>query len=132
MYLEENDMSKIYERDTQAKCRQQQKNNKYTRKRDVVANFRVSDTEKKRIDARIQLSGLTRSEYFIESCLYQAVLVKGNIRTFDHINKKMEEIEHKISATPNLEDMDSELVESWRVILEMLDKLYGKKKSASN
>lgn len=119
-------MAKIYKRAT---MENEVKNNKvenYTRKRDVVANFRVSATEKKLIDARLSITGLSRSEFFIQSCMYQKILVKGNIKTFDNIHKKMKEIAEEISINPNLENMDIELVETWRVILEILEKLYGR------
>lgn len=119
-------MAKIYKRAT---IENEVKNNKtenYTRKRDVVANFRVSKAEKKLIDARLSITGLSRSEFFIQSCMYQKILVKGNIKTFDNIHKKMKEIVEEISINPNLENMDIELVESWRVILEILEKLYGR------
>lgn len=119
-------MAKIYKRATIENEVKNTKTENYTRKRDVVANFRVSEAEKKLIDARLSVTGLSRSEFFIQSCMYQKILVKGNIKTFDNIHKKMKEIAEEISINHNLENMDIELVESWRVILEIFEKLYGR------
>lgn len=118
-------MNKIYNRATKSANVKKNKSEKYMRKRDVVANFRVSAIEKRLIDARLGVTGLSRSEFFIQSCLYQKILVKGNIKSFDNIHKKMAEIAEIVNTVPNLSKVDAELVESWRVILEILDKLYG-------
>ncbi len=118
-------MKKIYNRATKSANVKKNKLEKYMRKRDVVANFRVSAIEKRLIDARLGVTGLSRSKFFIQSCLYQKILVKGNIKSFDCIHKKMAEIAEVVNIVPNLSKVDAELVESWRVILEILDKLYG-------
>ena len=47
------------------------------RKRNVIMNFRVSPEEKERIEERIALSGLMKSEYFINSCLDNKVIAYG-------------------------------------------------------
>ena len=74
--------SKIYTRETQSKGTVKKPKDEKARKRNTIINFRVSPEEKARIDARIAMTGLNKAEFFIESCLYQTVLVKGNIRTF--------------------------------------------------
>ena len=98
------------------------------RKRNVILNFRVSEKEKKLIEKRIALSGLTKAEFFIQSCLYQAVLVKGNIRTFDKIRESLKNIETKISKIESSSEMDIETFVELRTILELLEFIYRRKK----
>lgn len=116
-------MTKIFRRETLV-CGKNEKKPE-TRKRDVIINFRVSPEEKRLIDARIEMMGLSKASFFIHSCLYQAVLVKGNIKTFDKINSKMQEI-YEAMDSPNWESIDGELLESWITILQILERLYGR------
>ncbi len=74
--------SRIYKIQTEEPKPKKKKNEK-NRKRNVFMNFRVSEKERELIEKRIALSGMTKAEFFIQSCLYQAIFVKGNIRTFD-------------------------------------------------
>lgn len=117
-------MTKIFRRETLV-CGTNEKKPE-NRKRDVIINFRVSPEEKRLIDARIEMIGLPKASFLIQSCLYQAVLVKGNIKTFDKINAKMQEIYEALNGRPDLENIDGELLESWITILQILERLYGR------
>lgn len=119
-------MSKIYNRNSPSKTAVKKKKNEKNRKRNVIMNFRVTAREKELIDNRIRTSGLSRSEFFIQSCMYQTILVKGNIKTFDRIEKQLGEIAGTISNGRNLEQMESDEIESLRIIFELVDKVYGK------
>lgn len=119
-------MDKIYRRSTQFRDTPKKKKNEKNRVRNTIMNFRVSPSEKDRIEERIQLTGLTKVEFFIQSCLYQAILVKGNIKTFSTIKEKMADIYEVIDKNPNLEDLDSNRLEDLKTILEILDRLFGK------
>lgn len=120
--------SKIFIRPTMEKGRVKKPKDEKVRKRNTIINFRVTPEEKKRIDARIALTGLDRAEFFIESCLYQTVLVKGNVRTFREYDRLMKKLAEQINQDVKLENMDSELLESLRMILEILNRLLGKEK----
>lgn len=117
---------KIYKRPTLVKKVDEKKNYDYPRKRNVVMNFRVSESERNLINARMALSGLNRSEYFIESCLYQKILVKGNIKSFGAIKDKIADLNKKIDNDIMLENLEPEERESLRMILEILNNLFGK------
>lgn len=117
-------MDKIYRRSTQKSGTPKKKKDEHNRKRNRIINFRVSPAEKELIDARIRLSGKARAEFFIESCLYQTILVKGNVKTFTEIKRQMVEIGKVLNEKPNLEALDSIQAESLRMILEMLSKLF--------
>lgn len=121
--------NKIFIRPTMEKGRDQKPKDEKARKRNTIINFRVTPEEKNRIEARIALTGLDRAEFFIESCLYQTVLVKGNVRTFREYDRLMKKLAEQINQDVKLENMDSELLESLRMILEILNQLFGKEKS---
>ena len=121
--------NKIFIRSTMESGRAKKPKDEKARKRNTIINFRVTPEEKTRIEARIAMTGLDKAEFFIESCLYQTVLVKGNIRTFREYDRLMRIIAEKINReNVKLEDMDSELLESMRMVLEILDRLFGKEK----
>lgn len=119
-------MDKIYRRPTQLGDTPKKKKNEKNRKRNMIINFRVSELEKELIEKRIKLTGLSKSEFFIQSCLYQAILVKGNIRTFNEIKDRINALAESISINSSLEELDIEAAESFRTILEILNNLYGK------
>ena len=84
-------------------------------------------SERKLIESRIALSGLPKGQFFIESCMFQKILVKGNVKTFSLIRDRMEEIASLIERNPRLEEMEPERVTELRTILEILDRLYGRR-----
>ena len=87
-------------------------------------NFRVSETERALIEKRIALSGMTKAEFFIQSCLYQAILVRGNIRTFDKIRERLSAIEIKLSDIEKNPELSKDDLLELRTILEMLAFVY--------
>ena len=113
-------MAKIYRRDNLVSGVTPKKKNEKNRKRSVIVNFRVTPEEKQLIDERIALSGLPRAEFFIQSCKYQKVITFGNVKTFDGIKKKLVAIDEHLQAVEKSEEMDLEILESLRMILEML------------
>ncbi len=120
---------KIYRRSTQLGGTPKKKKNEKNRRRNTIINFRVSPAEKELIDARISASGLPRSTFFIESCLYQAIFVKGNIRTFTEIKNQLEKIADAIDRNPKLEALEPEQAETLKTILEIMDRIFGKEKT---
>lgn len=91
-------------------------------------NFRVSEKERELIERRIALSGMTKAEFFIQSCLYQAILVKGNIRTFDKIRERLSAIENEISEIKEISEMNAETLLELRTILELLKFVYKRER----
>ncbi|MBO5561423.1 MAG: hypothetical protein J6A07_07185 [Firmicutes bacterium] len=114
-------MGRIFKRSTLVKAGEKKPKN---RKRNVIVNFRVSAEEKALIDNRIELSGLSKSEFFINSCLHQQITVLGNIKTFDAIKKRMEQIDERLCGLQSADEVDWEIAESLRTILEILDNIY--------
>ena len=44
-------------------------------------SFRISDAERRQIEARILTSGMTKKDYFVRSCIYNRICVVGNKET---------------------------------------------------
>ena len=89
------------------------------RKRNVIMNFRVSPEEKERIEERIALSGLMKSEYFINSCLDNKVMAYGNVRTFEKIKQSLIDIEEHLSRIERTDELDPVVMEQLLMILEL-------------
>ena len=119
-------MDKIYRRVTQSGGKPKKKKNEKNRVRNAIINFHVSPTEKELIETRVALSGLSKADFFIESCMYQAILVKGNIKSFNEIKKRMTDIAAAINDNPDISNLSPELMESFRMILEILDSFFGR------
>ena len=117
-------MDKIYRRPTQSNGTPKKKKDEKARKRNVIMNFRVSPQEKELIEKRIALSGLSKSEFFIQRCMYQKILVKGNVRTYDEMRKQLAVIKEHLSKVESTEDLELDVMESLRMIAEILDSFY--------
>ena len=113
-------MAKIYRRDNLVSGVRPKKKNEKNRKRSVIVNFRVTPEEKQLIDERIALSGLARAEFFINSCMHQKIGTDGNVRTFGEMKRKLAEIDRHLQQIEKSEELDIEVLESLRMILEML------------
>ena len=112
-------MAKIYRRENLVSGVTPKKKNEKNRKQSLIVNFRVTPEEKQLIDERIALSGLPRAEFFIQSCMQQKVITFGNVKTFDAIRKKLLVIDEHLQAVEKSEELDLEILESLRMILEM-------------
>ena len=122
-------MGKIYRRETLKTSTTPKKKDEKRRKRNVIMNFRVSPEEKERIEERIALSGLMKSEYFINSCLDNKVMAYGNVRTFEKIKQSLIDIEEHLSKIERTDELDPVVMEQLLMILELyqgLKNLQGK------
>ena len=117
-------MGKIYGK-VEVKKKPKKKKNEHNRHRDVILNFRVSPKEKEIIEARVAVTGMKKSTFFIQSCLYQKILVKGNIRTFSAMKDTLRDLTEKINRKPDLTQLDPTDAERLKTILEMMMYLFG-------
>ena len=122
-------MDKIYRRDNLISGVHSKKKSEKNRKRNTIVNFRVSPEEKKMLDERIALSGLSRADFFINSCLHQKIVTLGNVKTFEVMKKKLAVIDKHVQAVTKSEELDLEILESLRMILELFDGLESEKES---
>ncbi len=119
-------MDKIYRRPTQLSNTPKKKKDERSRKRNTCLNFRMTQTERELIEARIAVTGLEKADFFIESCLYQKILVKGNIKSFTQIKNQMAQIAEAINKNPNLEELEPAQAEILKTILEIIDRRFAK------
>ena len=117
-------MGKIYGKTKVDNPKPKKKKNEHNRIRNKLQNFRVSLKEYDLINARIATTGMTKSHFFIESCLYQKILVKGNIRTFAELRRTVLDLSEKIDKNPNLTALDPVDAERLKTILEILHDLF--------
>ena len=59
------------------------------RNRNITVSFRLSESEKKMLDAKVQASGMPKSQYYLRSNLYNRVVVVGKR---EHINRLIDEL----------------------------------------
>ncbi|MBS5931488.1 MAG: hypothetical protein KIC94_01325 [Clostridiales bacterium] len=90
------------------------------RKRNVILNFRVTEEEKRLINNRIELSGMAKADYLIKSCLHQEIVTYGNVKTFDVIKSRLKIIDRHLLSIQKAEELDLEILESLRTILDIL------------
>ena len=122
-------MGKIYGKvETPRRRTRRKKVDEHRRKRDIFLNFRMTQKEKDLIEERIAMTGLTKATFFIESCLYQKILVKGNIRTFSVMKDALRDLTEKIDRNPDLTQLDPTDAERLKTILEITNYLFGERR----
>lgn len=121
-------MGKIYGKVEVKNRKPKKKKNEHNRHRDVILNFRISPKEKEIIEARIAVTGMKKRDFFIQSCLYQKILVKGNIRTFSVMKDTLRDLTEKIDRNPDLTKLDPTDAERLKTILEITNYLFGERR----
>lgn len=91
-------MNKIYKRETLGSEKREKHPENWTRQRNVVLNFKVTEEERQKIEKRIELSELPKQDFFIASRLYQNINVVGNVKSFNAIRKEMVSIENHLRS----------------------------------
>lgn len=97
-------------------------------------SFRVSDRERKMIEAKILASGMQKKDYFVRSCIYNRICVVGKKEV---IYKLVEELQNmqtnlfelvkqlgqqEVTLTAEgLEDMRNDCMDMLQAIIAMLD-----------
>lgn len=62
------------------------------RYRNRTISFRVSPTEHKDLEARIEASGIKKTQYYLHSCLYGRIVVVGTRQHVDRLIEAMQEM----------------------------------------
>ena len=108
----------MYKRGNLPTAKPKGKKNEKNRRRNVIMNFRVTPEEKRKIESRIELSGLNKQDYFIQSLMNQQVICFGNILMFSALEERLFDIEQSIQ---NLQEsvVDEDVLISLRSILEL-------------
>lgn len=117
---------RIYRRSTLIAGTKPKSEKDKNRKKSKYVNFRVTPEEHDIIFNRIRLSGLKIQDYVAQCCMYNRVIVTGNVRTFDAIREEMKAIDEHLLSLQSIDELDYEKLESLRAILELLDGFYNK------
>lgn len=101
-------------------------------------SFRISDAERKQIEARILASGMKKQDYFVRSCIYNRICVVGQketiyplVQTVNALYLQLLEMQKAFTstdATPNalpssesIKELQIEYTNMLTAIIDLLD-----------
>ena len=97
-------------------------------------SFRVSDRERKMIEAKILASGMQKKDYFVRSCIYNRICVVGKKEVIYQLVEELQNMQTKLSelvkqleqqevtlTADGLEDMRNDCMDMLQAIIAMLD-----------
>lgn len=101
-------------------------------------SFRISDAERKQIEARILASGMKKQDYFVRSCIYNRICVVGKketiyplVQTVNALYLQLLEMQQAFistDSTPNIlpsseaiKDLRTEYTNMLTAIVDLLD-----------
>lgn len=104
-------------------------------------SFRISDAERKQIEARILASGMMKKDYFIRSCIYNHICVVGKketiyplVQTVNALYLQLLEMQKAFTTTgdtsdkmPSSEDIKELQIEYTNMLTAIIDLLNGAK-----
>ena len=103
-------------------------------------SFRISDAERKQIEARILASGMKKQDYFVRSCIYNRICVVGRketiyplVQTVNALYLQLLEMQKAFATTntsyilPSLEDIKELQTEYTNMLSAIIDLLDGAK-----
>ena len=111
----------------------------------TTISFRVSDAERKEIEARILASGMKKQDYFVRSCIYNRISVVGKketiyplVQTVNALYIKLLEMQKaftgaddvtsvKAESLPSSEDIKELQTEYTNMLTAIIDLLDGAK-----
>ena len=97
-------------------------------------SFRVSDIERAQIDANIKVSGMTKQNYFVKSCIYNRICVVGKKETIyplveelKTMQKNLVDLSHQIEKDEGVIDLEelTNLEEQYKGMLSAIIKMLG-------
>ena len=101
-------------------------------------SFRITDAERKQIEARILASGVMKKDYFIRSCIYNRICVVGKketiyplVQTVNALYLQLLEMQKVFTATSNtsntlpssetIKELQFEYTNMLTAIIDLLD-----------
>lgn len=108
------------------------------RHKNPTISFRITDAERKQIEARILASGLMKKDYFVRSCIYNRICVVGKketiyplVQTVNALYLQLLEMQKAFTstdATPDtlpsseaITDLQTEYTNMLAAIIDLLD-----------
>ena len=104
-------------------------------------SFRISDAERKQIEARILASGMMKKDYFVRSCIYNRICVVGKKETIYPLvqtvnalylqildmQKAFTSSDRNIDTLPSSDDIKELYTEYTNMLTAIIDLLDGAK-----
>lgn len=104
-------------------------------------SFRISDAERKQIEARILASGMKKQDYFVRSCIYNRICVVGKketiyplVQTVNALYLQLLEMQKVFTASdrnidtlPSSDDINGLQTEYTNMLTAIIDLLDGAK-----
>ena len=98
-------------------------------------SFRVSDYERRAIEANIKMSGMLKKDYFVRSCIYNRVCVVGKKETIYPLVEELRKMQEQIAklgeqyqaerentmSEEEFADMQTDYLHLLRAVIRMLD-----------
>ena len=97
-------------------------------------SFRISDAERKQIEARILASGMMKKDYFVRSCIYNRICVVGKketiyplVQTVNALYLQLLEMQKAFTSTGTLpasdeiKELQTEYTNMLTAIIDLLD-----------
>ena len=98
---------------------------KYNRFRSITVGFRVSPEEFDELNRAVALSGLPKQEYCYRKCMNRDIVVQGNPRVYKQLKINLEMVLSELKRIENGAEIDTELLETIRLINTTLYGLKG-------
>ncbi len=115
-------MTKIFRRDNLVRnVKPKERVPDKRRKKNIVIAFRVTPEENELIRRRVELSGLKKQDYYLQAILGHKTCVVGNVRTFDAIWKRIEEVDEHLQSIQRVDELDPVILRSLENVIELLD-----------
>lgn len=100
-------------------------------------SFRITDAERKQIEAHILASGMMKKDYFVRSCIYNHICVVGKketiyplVQTVNALYLQLLEIQkaftatntsHTLPSSEDIKELQTEYINMLTVIIDLLD-----------
>lgn len=97
-------------------------------------SFRISDSQRKEIEAKIKVSGMQKKDYFVRSCIYNKVCVVGKrenilplVEELHNMQINMERLYQQIQSNDfsiadiNMENVAEDYLNLLEAVIWMLD-----------
>ncbi len=109
--------------------RVKKKKDEQKRKRNRIVNFRATPEEASLIDKCVELSGLTKQDYFIGLLINHEIKINADYRVVDAILKEIFRLAAVIKKFGKFDDYDEEVL---LYILEIYEELKKEKTLSTN
>ena len=95
------------------------KKNEKNRTRSHIYNFHVTEEELEMILHRVEVTGMTRREFMLNSCLGNEITAIGNIKTFNKIQSTLDEVISRLDSLSPADELDEVMLQKIQNIVDV-------------